>query len=133
MATLTKHSASSNLPNLGASVPRCVVGWVAVVALASASFAQARSNTRAHVQTLASEKFDGREAGTPGERMAGDYIAAQLAGLGAKPLPGHRDMFASFEFTAGSKDGGSLIRVENGGPDNGRPIVARAFQDRADI
>ena len=44
--------------------------------------------TRAYVETLASERFAGREAGSPGERQAGDYIAAQLARLGARPLPG---------------------------------------------
>ena len=49
----------------------------------------------------------GREAGSPGERLAADYIAAQLARLGARPLPGRADMFMPFEFTAGSRDGGS--------------------------
>ena len=44
-----------------------------------------------------------------GERLAGDYIAAQLARVGAKPLPGKADMFLPFEFTAGSRDGGSKI------------------------
>jgi Zn-dependent M28 family amino/carboxypeptidase len=71
----------------------------------------APSKTRAHVQTLASERFGGREAGTDGERLAGDYIAAQLARVGAKPLPGRRDMFESFQFTAGARDGGSKISI----------------------
>ena len=44
------------------------------------------SKTRAHVETLASEKFGGREAGSDGERLAADYIAAQLTRLGARPL-----------------------------------------------
>jgi len=99
--------------------------FVAMVIVANPGTAQT-SQTRAHVQTLASEKFDGREAGTPGERLAGEYIAQQLTQLGAKPLPGQRDMFASFEFTAGSRDAGSLIRVERQG-------AFRPFQDRADI
>ena len=55
------------------------------------------SATRAHVETLASEKFGGREAGSPGERLAADYIAAQLARLGARPLPGRSDMFVPFD------------------------------------
>src|SRR5262245_29790678 len=82
---------------LAASVLRCVV--IAVLAAVTTGHAQSTaSRTRPHVQTLASEKFDGREAGSPGERLAGDYIAAQMAQIGAKPLPGRRDMFATFEF-----------------------------------
>src|SRR5688572_31617452 len=65
------------------------------------------SPTRAHVETLASEKFGGREAGSDGERLAADYIAAQPQRIGARPLPGRRDMFQAFEFTAGSRDGRS--------------------------
>src|SRR5688500_10343902 len=67
--------------------------------------------TRAHVETLASEKFGGRDAGSDGERLAADYIAAQLTRVGARPLPGRRDMFQPFEFTAGSRDGGSQITI----------------------
>ena len=69
------------------------------------------SKTRAHVEVLASEKFGGREAGSDGERLAADYIAAQLTRIGARPLPGRADMFQPFEFTAGSRDGGSEIQV----------------------
>jgi Zn-dependent M28 family amino/carboxypeptidase len=67
------------------------------------------SPTRAHVETLASEKFAGREAGSDGERLAAEYIAAQLQRIGARPLPGRQNMFQAFEFTAGSRDGGSSL------------------------
>jgi hypothetical protein len=69
------------------------------------------SRTRAHVETLASEKFGGRAAGSDGERLAADYIVGQLTRIGARPLPGRRDMFQSFEFTAGNRDGGSTIQI----------------------
>jgi hypothetical protein len=69
------------------------------------------SRTRAHVEALASEKFGGREAGSEGERLAADYIVSQLTKIGARPLPGRRDMFQPFEFTAGSRDGGSRLTV----------------------
>ena len=72
------------------------------------------SRTRAHVETLASEKFGGRAAGSDGERLAADYIVSQLTRIGARPLPGRRDMFLPFEFTAGSRDGGSRISVGDG-------------------
>jgi hypothetical protein len=85
--------------------------------LAAAQAAQAArtadrtSRTRAHVETLASEKFGGRQAGTPGAHLAAEYIAAQLARIGARPLPGDADMFHEFEFTAGTRDAGSRISL----------------------
>ena len=85
--------------------------------------------TRAQVETLSSERFGGREAGSPGERLAGDYLAAQLARLGARPLPGHADMFVPFDFTAGSRDGGSRLGVGSQrfqAPDD---LLALSFSD----
>jgi hypothetical protein len=73
------------------------------------SFAQSRSKT--HVQTLASDKFEGRLTGTPGEKLAGDYLIAELKRMGAKPLPGMTDFRMPFTFTAGSKDGGSTVSI----------------------
>ena len=72
------------------------------------------SRTRTHVETLASEALGGREAGSDGERLAAEYIAAQLARIGARPLPGRTDMFQPFEFTAGSRDGGSSLATASG-------------------
>ena len=48
------------------------------------------SQTRAHVETLASERFEGRLTGTDGERSRGDYIVVAAARIGAKPLPGQQ-------------------------------------------
>jgi hypothetical protein len=96
------------------------------------------SKTRDHVQTLASERFGGREAGSEGERLAGDYIAAQLGRFGAKPLPGKSDMFEPFQFTAGARDGGSRVSVRylpSGGAATGIEAAARAlaFSDDAEV
>src|SRR5688572_12396980 len=88
---------------------------VAGAVAAPAAQVTTTSPTRAHVETLASEKFGGREAGSDGERLAAGYIAAQLQRIGARPLPGRRDMFQAFEFTAGSRDGGSSLSFIPGG------------------
>jgi hypothetical protein len=72
---------------------------------------QAPSKTRAHVEALASERFEGRLAGSNGERLASDYIAAQLRRIGAKPLPGRSDFLLPFDFTAGTRDTGSDVSV----------------------
>src|SRR6476659_4841990 len=73
------------------------------------------SRTRPAVEVLASDRLEGRDTGSPGERLAGDYIAMQLARAGAKPLPGRRDMFMPFEFTAGTRDGGSNLTLRGTG------------------
>lgn len=85
---------------------------------------------------LASETTEGRLAGTPGERAAAEYLATQLMRIGAKPLPGKHDFRMPFEFTAGTKDGGSSIGVtrsttpQTAAPESG---VGAAFQAGADV
>ena len=88
-----------------------------VLLAASAAYGQTatQSRTRTHVQTLASDKFEGRMAGSNGERLAADYIARELKRIGAKPLPGAKDVFHPFEFTAGTKDAGSSLTVTTPG------------------
>jgi hypothetical protein len=85
------------------------------------------------VQTLASDKFEGRLTGTAGERLAGDYLIAELKRIGAKPLPGMTDFRMPFTFTAGSKDGGSTfvyqdakLRGRSTGEDR---VLALSFSD----
>src|SRR5438105_13015262 len=100
---------------------------VVVVVFSTAVSAQqtaVASRARPAVGFLASDRLEGRESGSPGERMAGDYIAMQLARAGAKPLPGHTDMFMPFEFTSGTRDGGTTMTVR---PMNLGPSVGRAL------
>jgi hypothetical protein len=94
--------------------------------------------TRPFVETLASEKLGGREAGSADERAAGDYIAAQLARLGARPLPGRSAMFETFSFTAGSRDAGSRVAVAAGASAprafaSATDVQALSFSDDADV
>ena len=99
--------------------------------------APAQSKTRAHVQTLASEKLEGRMAGSAGERLAAEYIARELTRIGAKPLPGQTSVFQGFEFTAGTKDAGSALTVMGGSETPGLFIApahvqALSFSDSAE-
>ncbi|MCA1585514.1 MAG: M20/M25/M40 family metallo-hydrolase [Acidobacteria bacterium] len=88
------------------------------------------STTRTHVEMLASEKLEGRQAGSLGERQAAAYLANQLAMIGAKPLPGRQDFFLPFEFTAGTRDGGTTL----GHKTTGAPIVSGAvYQDTSQV
>ena len=90
------------------------------------------------MQTLASEKFEGRLTGTAGERLAGDYLIAELKRMGAKPLPGMTDFRMPFTFTAGSKDGGSKFTINRLGDGSvattGSPrLAAREFSGSASV
>jgi Zn-dependent M28 family amino/carboxypeptidase len=86
-----------------------------------------QSPTRAHVEMLSSDALEGRMAGSPGEKMAADYLVKELQRIGAKPLPGQADFRMPFDFTAGSKDGGSTITVSGSG------TAARVFSARTEI
>jgi Peptidase family M28/PA domain/PDZ domain len=104
-----------------------------LVAIATLPAAAQTSATRTHVQTLASEKFAGREAGSTGERLAADYIASQLSRLGAMPLPGRGDMFVPFTFTAGSRDGGSRAVVGSTTFSTTKDVIALSFSDDGEV
>ena len=93
----------------------------------------AASKTRAHVQALASDKLEGRLAGSNGERLASDYIVAQLQAIGAKPLPGQRDYRLPFEFTAGTRDGGSRVSIGDRTFGTEADVRALSFSDNGDV
>jgi hypothetical protein len=115
-------------------------GFIVIVLAAapSAQVAAPSATTRAHVEHLASEGFEGRQAGSPGERQAAEYLASQLTRIGARPLPGHTDAFLPFEFTAGTRDGGTTLSVA---VDGAAPIAftapasvqALSFSDNGEV
>ncbi len=109
------------------------VGLVAALVAAPGALPQAQapvaqSKTRPHVVALASEALEGRLTGSNGERLASDYLAAQLKRIGARPLPGHADFLIPFEFTAGTRDGGSKATVSDT-----RPAAPHSFETQADV
>src|SRR6187200_1726253 len=79
----------------------------AAFAQAQPAAAPAPSRTRAHVDTLASPKLEGRLTGSPGADAAAAYIEAELKRIGARPLPGGFGFRVPFTFTAGVKDEGT--------------------------
>jgi len=69
---------------------------------------------RRDVEFLAAETLEGRLTGSEGERRAADYLVGRLEALGASPLPGTTSLRLPFEFTAGSRDGGSRLASASG-------------------
>ncbi len=115
---------------------------LAVLLASGAAHAQTavavQSPTRAHVERLSSDALEGRLAGSPGEKLAADYLVRELQRIGARPLPGQADFRMPFNFTAGSKDGGSTITVTRAG---GAPqtfstsaqVQALSFSDNGEV
>ena len=93
----------------------------------------AQTKTRTHVETLASPRLEGRLAGSNGEKLASDYLAAELQKIGAKPLPGQKDFRLPFEFTAGTRDGGSRVSVGTQTFDTQNDVRALSFSDNAEV
>ncbi len=120
------------------SIRLALVLALAATAVPHAQSATAvQSRTKAHVEALASEKFEGRLTGSPGEKLAADYIISELKRLGARPVPGQTDFRMPFTFTAGSKDGGTTLTITK---DGGTPqtvtgpasVQALSFSDTAE-
>jgi hypothetical protein len=89
--------------------------------------------TKQHVAALASEGFEGRLAGSNGERLAADYIVAELERIGARPLPGQVGYRLPFEFTAGTRDGGSSLTVNGVTFDARVDVQALSFSDSSEV
>ena len=104
---------------------------------ASGPPADPRSALESHVTTLASPEFGGRLTGTEGERRAAAYLSEQLVALGAEPLPGEDDLLLDFEFTSGTRDTGSTIRIETEDGDaafsDQTQIQALGFSDSTEV
>ena len=120
------------------SFQRLALSFAAISLLVASPGAQTStaSRTKTHVQTFASDKFEGRLTGSSGEKLAADYLIAELKRIGAKPLPGMTDFRMPFTFTAGSKDGGSKITIADPKGDSlnfdgNANILALSFSDTA--
>lgn len=64
------------------------------------SDADALDQMRYDVQYLASDRLEGREAGTPGEKLAVDYIAAKFGNVGLMPYGINASYLQPFTFNA---------------------------------
>src|SRR6478736_2196405 len=115
---------------------RLAIAAICLLVSASAfsqTTAATASRTKTHVQTLASDKFEGRLTGSPGEKLAGDYLISELKRMGAKPLPGLTDFRIPFTFTAGSKDGGSKLTIDKQAFSGTNKVIALSFSDNGEV
>ncbi len=103
-STIGRLLACLALCACAASVPRPLLAQ-------EARPAPAAPDTRAIVERLAADELGGRLTGSPGIRMAADYIIEQLGAIGAGPLPGVDGFRQAFSFTAGVTDTGTTIEI----------------------
>ena len=109
---------------------------VAALGAVSASAVEAQtapSKTRADVTLLASDRLDGRQAGSNGARLAADHLVAELKKMGAQPLPGQKDYRLPFTFTAGVKDGGTTLTADGRTFSQRTEVQALSFADNAEV
>jgi Tol biopolymer transport system component len=59
------------------------------------------ADLRTHITTLASDAFEGRLTGTPGEQKATQYVASHFRAFGLVPAGENGSYFQPFNFTAG--------------------------------
>jgi hypothetical protein len=142
---MTKHARHAGSPQSSQRPQRLTlaacsaVSALIVTALLAVPHAQGvaqqskATSTRTHVEALASPALEGRLTGSNGERLASDYLAAQLEKIGAKPLPGQKDYRVAFDFTAGTRDGGSSVAVAGRTYTGRSDVQALSFSDNGDI
>jgi hypothetical protein len=129
-AELTRARVRSCVP---AFLHFCIFAFLLSAIVAGQSTAPG-SKTRASVQALAAPALEGRLAGSNGEKLASDFLVAELKKLGARPAPGRTDFLMPFAFTAGTKDGGSTISIKAGGAGAARQSdAASRFDTQADV
>jgi hypothetical protein len=73
---------------------------------------QLKGKLKTHISTLADDSFEGREAGTAGEKKASDYITSEFKKAGLKPK-GSSGFLQEFNFTSGTEIGASTQLVVN--------------------
>jgi hypothetical protein len=109
--------------------------WLPVAAHPAAAQVAATTDLdlRQHVTTLASDEFEGRLTGSTGEAQAANYIVERLQEIGARPLPGQTGFRLPFEFTAGTRDGGSSVTVRGRTFEGTEIVQALSFSDNAEV
>lgn len=59
------------------------------------------ANLEAHIRYLADDKLEGRRTGSPGEKLAGDYISIAFSGAGLQPRGDNNGWLQAFEVNEG--------------------------------
>lgn len=72
------------------------------------------ASLRSNISFLADDKLEGRRAGTPGEKMAREFISTQFKNAGLEPKGDKGDWFQSFEINDGRQINSPTLLLING-------------------
>ena len=104
--------------------------------VASENFQLSQDKMRADVQYLASDKLEGRGVGTNGEKLATDYLAAQLKQAGAQPAGDNGSWFQRVPLVGSMTDPSATLKATGAGTDLslafGHDFVGTAFSQVAE-
>jgi hypothetical protein len=114
-------------------------GFIVTVTLLAIALTACEAQTfkaqqvRKHIKTLADDSFQGRGAGTEGERAAAEYIISNFKKLGLQPMGDNNTYLQAFDFKRGAHGEGEAGVAHNvvGYLDNGakKTIVIGAHYD----
>jgi hypothetical protein len=93
--------------------------WAETRSLETAVKSITRSELRAHVDTLADDTFEGREAGSRGGHAAGGYLVRHLEQLGFKPAGENGSYYQSFNGNCRN----ILALIEGSDPELKREVI----------
>lgn len=100
---------------LFAAAAAVVFAAAPALAQVSAPLSDSARRVQAHMEFLASDLLEGREAGSPGYDIAADYVASQFKQLGLKPAGDDGTYFQRVPMTAyRPADEGSLVLRQAG-------------------
>lgn len=74
------------------------------------------ANLEAHARYLSDARLEGRRMGTPGEKLAGDYIISELSKAGVQPRGDNKGWLQAFEIDNGREVGADAFLVINDRP-----------------
>ncbi len=74
------------------------------------------TNLDEHIRYLSDEKAEGPKTGTPGEKLAGDYIASEFSKAGLKPKGDNGGWLQAFEIDQGRMVSGDAYFIVNDHP-----------------
>src|SRR5882724_1970688 len=109
---------------------RHIMKIVSMLLLAVASFCAESGDVsadrmRADVKYLASDKLEGRGVGTPGEKLATEYIAAQFKAAGAQPAGEHGTYFQTVPMIGATTEASATLSATG----NSKSISFRWLDD----
>ncbi len=92
---------------------------------------------RAHVRYLASDELEGRDTGSAGERLAGEYLAQAFARYGLEPMGEDGSFFLPFEVSGDARVIKASVRMDHGGFyrefEAGRDVAVFSFSGSGEL